>query len=286
MMGPESGRRLFQRLPAGLPVVPQSREPEVWPDLMCFEERCRQCGDCGSGLPGTRYRARGGYTANVARGVPALRPVHRAMPGGSAARRGAGIALGTYRRDREGPGLLRGIGRRPLPYRAGNALAAAIRCALLRACRERGIRTALETCGFAPPAAFLEAALLADLVLFDLKLMDAALHKRFTGVSNARILANLEALAARGRAVTVRIPRGPRSQRWRGGDAPVCAMPGRSPDRPRERCPTTASAPRSTSAWAWRTVSKTRRSPRGRNWTGFAGRLAQAGLQVKIGGWR
>jgi pyruvate formate lyase activating enzyme len=78
--------------------------------------------------------------------------------------------------------------------------------ALLGACRDRGIPTVLDTCGYAPSGVFLSVALAADLVLFDLKLMDPARHKQYTGVSNRRILGNLKELVARGRAVTVRIP--------------------------------------------------------------------------------
>ena len=78
--------------------------------------------------------------------------------------------------------------------------------AFLRACRERGIRTAVETCGFAQAEIFLETALLADRILFDLKLVDAEKHRRYTGVSGDAILDNLEALIARHRAVTIRIP--------------------------------------------------------------------------------
>jgi pyruvate formate lyase activating enzyme len=78
--------------------------------------------------------------------------------------------------------------------------------ALLAACRHRGIGTVIDTCGYAPAAVFLNLALAADLVLFDLKLMDPASHQHYTGVSNRRILANLEQLVARGRPVTVRIP--------------------------------------------------------------------------------
>lgn len=76
----------------------------------------------------------------------------------------------------------------------------------LRACRDRGIRTALETCGFAQPDTFLKVALAADLVLFDLKLADRDRHVVYTGVRNDLIRRNLEALAACGRAVRVRIP--------------------------------------------------------------------------------
>ncbi len=76
----------------------------------------------------------------------------------------------------------------------------------LAACRERGIRTAMETCGLAQPAVFAQTALQADLVLFDLKLIDPARHLQYTGVSNELILRNLERLMAERRPLTVRIP--------------------------------------------------------------------------------
>jgi len=66
--------------------------------------------------------------------------------------------------------------------------------------RERGVHTALDTCGLAPQAA-LEAVLAhTDLVLFDLKLIEPALHERHTGQPNDRILANLIAVAESVRA--------------------------------------------------------------------------------------
>ena len=77
---------------------------------------------------------------------------------------------------------------------------------LLVSCRERGIRSALDTAGHAPPAIFAEIAHLADVVLFDLKHMDAALHRVGTGVTNDLILDNLRRLAAAGGEVVVRVP--------------------------------------------------------------------------------
>lgn len=76
----------------------------------------------------------------------------------------------------------------------------------LAALRARGVSTALDTCGLAPLDDLLEAAALADLVLYDLKLMDDAAHRRWTGAGNAAILANLEALGRRHGAIWIRVP--------------------------------------------------------------------------------
>jgi pyruvate formate lyase activating enzyme len=78
--------------------------------------------------------------------------------------------------------------------------------ALLDGCRVRGIRTAVDTAGFANNGALERLASKADLVLFDLKAMDEARHKEFTGVSNAPVLDNLKRVAAGRTEVWVRIP--------------------------------------------------------------------------------
>jgi pyruvate formate lyase activating enzyme len=67
---------------------------------------------------------------------------------------------------------------------------------LLGRSRSLGIATAVETCGLAETEAFLAAEPLIDLFLFDLKLADSDEHRRWTGVGNERILANLASLAA------------------------------------------------------------------------------------------
>ena len=77
---------------------------------------------------------------------------------------------------------------------------------LLEACRRRGIRTAVDTCGHAPEKDFDRVYDLVDLFLFDLKIMDRALHQKYTGVSNELIHSNLAFLASRGSKVVVRVP--------------------------------------------------------------------------------
>jgi pyruvate formate lyase activating enzyme len=78
--------------------------------------------------------------------------------------------------------------------------------ALLEACRERGLHTALDTCGFGCTDDLLAMGRLADLVLFDVKLMDDARHRQHCGASNRPILENLRALASLGRRIWLRVP--------------------------------------------------------------------------------
>lgn len=78
--------------------------------------------------------------------------------------------------------------------------------AVLEACRSRGLHTALDTAGMSANGALERLARHADVVLFDLKVMNPEKHKASTGVSNAAILDNLTSLVAAGREVWVRIP--------------------------------------------------------------------------------
>jgi pyruvate formate lyase activating enzyme len=77
---------------------------------------------------------------------------------------------------------------------------------LLRACRERELHTALDTCGLVETSLLLEAASSADVVLYDLKMMDCECHRTWTGAPNQRILENLHALDAAKATVWIRMP--------------------------------------------------------------------------------
>jgi pyruvate formate lyase activating enzyme len=62
---------------------------------------------------------------------------------------------------------------------------------LLSSFKQGGIHTALDTCGHYPWETLDELLPYTDLVLYDLKEINADKHKAFTGASNTRILENL-----------------------------------------------------------------------------------------------
>lgn len=70
----------------------------------------------------------------------------------------------------------------------------------LARCQARGLHTALDTCGQAPPPVFAEILNSVDLVLYDLKHSDEAAHRELTGAGLATIHANLREAARRARA--------------------------------------------------------------------------------------
>jgi pyruvate formate lyase activating enzyme len=77
---------------------------------------------------------------------------------------------------------------------------------LLMTCRQQGIHTAIESCGYVKLEVMLRFAEYTDLFLFDVKLMDPEEHFKYTGVRNERILENLNELLRRRCHVQVRIP--------------------------------------------------------------------------------
>lgn len=72
--------------------------------------------------------------------------------------------------------------------------------------KKLGVHTAVETSGYSAPEGFELIKSSTDLFLYDLKVMDDALHIKYTGVSNRLILSNLTALSGSGARVLVRIP--------------------------------------------------------------------------------
>lgn len=77
---------------------------------------------------------------------------------------------------------------------------------LLMACRQSGIHTAIETCGYTKKENILKLAEFVDLFLFDMKHIDSDRHFQLTGVRNELILANLTELLRRRYNVKVRMP--------------------------------------------------------------------------------
>jgi len=63
---------------------------------------------------------------------------------------------------------------------------------LLKVCKERGISTAVETCGYMDSDILKTSIPFVDLFLWDIKDTDENRHKLYTGVSNRLILENLK----------------------------------------------------------------------------------------------
>ena len=65
---------------------------------------------------------------------------------------------------------------------------------------------AVQTCGYCSPSVFAKVLDNCDYMLFDVKLVDESLHKRYTSVSNSVILQNFRTLASSGKDFVIRTP--------------------------------------------------------------------------------
>jgi len=77
---------------------------------------------------------------------------------------------------------------------------------LLRACKEMGWSTAIETTGFCNPALLANILPLLDTVLLDIKHMDDGKHQAYVKQSNELILKNARFIAEQGASVIIRVP--------------------------------------------------------------------------------
>ena len=69
-----------------------------------------------------------------------------------------------------------------------------------------GIHRAVETSGYTEPEVFEKILDRVDFVMMDLKLMDEEQHKKYTGVSNRKILHNARTLMRSGKPCRLRVP--------------------------------------------------------------------------------
>ncbi len=78
--------------------------------------------------------------------------------------------------------------------------------ALLKAAKEKGYHTAIESTGCAPYQEIQKLLPYLDLYLMDIKHMDSDKHKQFTGQPNERILENARQIAIDAKELIIRVP--------------------------------------------------------------------------------
>ena len=78
--------------------------------------------------------------------------------------------------------------------------------ALLKLAKENGLHTCIETSGFGKWEVLEEIAPYVDIFLYDFKIGDSTLHKKYTGVENGLIIDNLKKLDEMGAKTVLRCP--------------------------------------------------------------------------------
>lgn len=179
----------------------QNREPE----LIFLADRCAACGTCVAACEaGVHELVSGSHAVELAR-CRTCGTCVAACPAGAVQIKGYHVSAGQI--------VARATRMKPFFEHSGGGVTltggevtaqADFAAAILSGCRAEGIHTAVETAGVCEWQTLERLADLADLVLYDLKLIDEAAHHRWTGASNERILANARRLA--GRSVQLRVP--------------------------------------------------------------------------------
>lgn len=77
---------------------------------------------------------------------------------------------------------------------------------LLIKCNNKGIHTAVDTCGYTKKEILTDLGNFIDLFLYDIKIIDDKKHIKYTGVSNKIILSNLKDLVKLGKRIFLRVP--------------------------------------------------------------------------------
>ena len=178
------------------------------PELFFRREKCTGCGECVTVCPaGAIEFCQGSSRTNRelctgdGRCVDACPNEARSLVGRSitAGEAFQEVAADKIFYEKSGGGVTLSGGE-PLAQPAFSA-------SLLRLCKEAAIHTAIETCGYAKWEIVREVLEHADLVLYDLKHMDAAKHRELTGAPNALMLENAKRIRRElGLPILARVP--------------------------------------------------------------------------------
>lgn len=184
---------------------PESVLPE--PELGFAKRKCLACGKCVAACPNGVHSLDGGeHKLQRSRCTACGACVQACLPG----------ALQIYGREVSAAEVLAAVLEDRTFYATsgggctisgGEPLTQPEFCAELASLlREQGIHCAIDTSGLVPWEAFAAVLPHTDLFLYDLKHTDEAAHREHTGVSNGRILENLQRLAEGEVPIEVRIP--------------------------------------------------------------------------------
>jgi pyruvate formate lyase activating enzyme len=185
---------------------PESQVPS--PELALKPDRCARCGTCVPFCPNGAIEADddGGFTTDRER-CEVCGTCARACPSGAREMAGVSYTVDQLMVEIEKDVVFFDESGGGVTFSGGEPLMQpAFLEAVLARCRAHAIHTAVDTCGLADPGVLARVSRLANLFLFDMKVMDDERHRDMTGVSNVRILANLRALVAEGANVRVRVP--------------------------------------------------------------------------------
>lgn len=180
---------------------------EAWPQILYNPERCIGCGECSKACQRELHFMQQGAHGYMRMGCGGCGNCADVCCTGALALAGKEMStdevMETVLRDlnvyRESGGGLTLSGGEPMAQ-------ADFSISLLRAAKDAGISTCIETSGYADPAKLAEAAKYVDLFLYDYKATGDEMHLRLCGVNQRKILDNLALLDSLNARVILRCP--------------------------------------------------------------------------------
>ncbi len=199
----------FKGCPLKCPWCCNPESQAFQPEIIWFREKCRACGRCLEVCP------RAAVSADV-QGRRRIDP-ERCDLCGLCMEQCPGEALSLVGRPMSVDEVLREVNKDSvfhsrsgggITLSGGEPLAQAVFASeLLRRYKydERGLHTAVDTCGYVEWRELVKVLPYTDLFLYDIKHMDSSEHCRLTGVGNELILENARRIADTGKVLIVRL---------------------------------------------------------------------------------
>jgi pyruvate formate lyase activating enzyme len=176
------------------------------PEILLFKEKCTLCGQCVTVCPAGASRLSAEGSVIDRSKCLGCGQCAEACPNEARKLAGACMTLDEVMEEVQKDASFYKNSGGGVTLSGGDPVAQPVfALAILQRCQEAGLHTALETSGYTRWTTMEKLLAYTDLVLFDIKHMDAAKHRQGTGRSNAIILENARRISQL-KPLRIRVP--------------------------------------------------------------------------------